>query len=111
MGIIWWKARIWKLKEIRRGFERGGYPLCLGEVDAKHIVLTCFETKKWREEYINSNWLNINEDLAYNKIISRINVNRIKALRKYFFKTKCKWEKKLGRTQTDPEGRGSQIME
>jgi hypothetical protein len=72
-------------------------PLCLGEEDAKHIVLKCFETKKRREEYVrvNSDWLNINEDLAYKKIISRINVNRIKALGKYLFNTKCKWENKV----------------
>jgi hypothetical protein len=69
--------------------------LCWGGGDAEHIVIKCFETKKWREEYVNSNWLNINEDLAYKKIISCINVNRIKALRKYVFKTKCKWENKV----------------
>jgi hypothetical protein len=49
MGIIWWKAGIWKLRGIRKGFERGRCPLCLGEEDAKHITLECCETKKWRE--------------------------------------------------------------
>jgi hypothetical protein len=39
--------------------------------------------------------LNINDDLAYKKIISCINVNRIKALGKYLFKPKCKWENKV----------------
>jgi hypothetical protein len=57
MGIIWWKAGIWKLRGIRKGFERGRCPLCLGEEDAKHI-LECSETKKWREKYVHSNWLN-----------------------------------------------------
>jgi hypothetical protein len=69
--------------------------LNMGEEDAKHIVLKCFETKKWREEYVNSNWLNINEDLAYKNIISCINVSRIKTLRKCLFKTKRKWENKV----------------
>jgi hypothetical protein len=55
MGIIWWKAGIWKLRGIRRGLERGRCPLCLGEEDVKHIILKCFETKKWREQYVNSN--------------------------------------------------------
>jgi hypothetical protein len=64
----------------------------LGEEDAKHTVLKCWETKKWREKYVNSNWLNINEDLAYKKITSCNNVNRIKSPGKYFLKTKCKWE-------------------
>jgi hypothetical protein len=82
MGIIWLNAGIWKLRGIRRRFERGRCPLCLGEEDAKHILLKCSETKKWREECVNSNWLNINEDLAYRKIISCTNVNRIKSLGK-----------------------------
>jgi hypothetical protein len=38
MGIIWLKAG------IRRGFERGRCPLCLGEGDAKHILLKFPET-------------------------------------------------------------------
>jgi hypothetical protein len=40
MGIIWLKAG------IRRDFERERSPLCLGEEDAKHILLKCSETKK-----------------------------------------------------------------
>jgi hypothetical protein len=97
------------LKTIRRGFERGRCPLCLGEDDAKHILLKCSETKKWREECVNSNWLNINEDLAYRKIISYTNVNKIKFLRKYLFKMKCKWENKVkwGHNPT-PRAVGSQ---
>jgi hypothetical protein len=54
-----------------------------GGCEAYSIVLKCFEKKKWREEYVNSNWLNINEDLAYKKIIGCININRIKAIGKY----------------------------
>jgi hypothetical protein len=55
MRIIWWKAGIWKLRGIRRGFERGRCLLCLGEEYSKHIILKCLQTKKWREEYINRN--------------------------------------------------------
>jgi hypothetical protein len=95
MGIIWLKAGIWKLREIRRGFEKGRYPLCLWEEDAKHILLKCSETKKWGEECVNSNWLNTNEDSAYRKIISCANVNKITSLTKYLLKTKCKWENKV----------------
>jgi hypothetical protein len=75
IGIIWLKAGIWKLRGIKRGFQRGRCPLCLGEEDAEHILVKCSETKKWKEECVNSNWLNINEDLAYKKIISCTNVN------------------------------------
>jgi hypothetical protein len=74
-------------------FERGRCPLCLGEDYDKHILLKCSETKKFREECVNSNWLNINEDLANRKIISCTNVNKIKSLGKYLCRTKCKWEK------------------
>jgi hypothetical protein len=66
-----------------------------GEEDVKHILLKCTETKKWREECVNSNWLIINEDLPYRKIISCTIVNKIKSLGKYIFKTKCKWENKV----------------
>jgi hypothetical protein len=31
MAIIWLKARIRKLRKIRRGFEIGIWPLCLAE--------------------------------------------------------------------------------
>jgi hypothetical protein len=61
-----------------------------------YIKINCSETKKWMEECVNSNWLNINEDLGYRKIISCTNVNKITSLTKYLFKTKCKWENKVG---------------
>jgi hypothetical protein len=91
MGIIWWEAGIWKLRGIRKDFERGRCPLCLGEEDAKHILLKCPETKKWREQLVCSKWLIINEDIAYREIISCTNVIKIKNIGKYLFKTKCKW--------------------
>jgi hypothetical protein len=46
MGIIWLKAGIWKLRGIRRGFERRRCALCLGEEDVKQILLKCSEPKK-----------------------------------------------------------------
>jgi hypothetical protein len=48
-GNIKWKAGIWKLRGIRRGFERGRFPLCLGEEDAKYIVLKCSECKSGKK--------------------------------------------------------------
>jgi hypothetical protein len=95
IGVIWLKAGIWKLKGIRRGLEKGRCPLCLGEEDEKHILLKCKESKKWREEWVNSNWPSINEDLVYKKIVGCTNVNKIKLLGKYLFKVKCKWESKV----------------
>jgi hypothetical protein len=46
MGIIWLKAGIWKLREIRRGFDRGRCPMCLVEDSASHMLLNCPETKR-----------------------------------------------------------------
>jgi hypothetical protein len=59
-------------------------------------------TKKWREEYVNSKWLNINEDLAYRKIINCTKVNKINSLGKYVFNTKCKWKDKVRGNTTPP---------
>jgi hypothetical protein len=67
----------------------------LWEENAEHILLKFSETKKWWEECVNSNWLNINEDLAYRKIISCTNVNKIKSLGEYLFKTNCKGENEV----------------
>jgi hypothetical protein len=47
MRIILLKAGIRKLRGIRRGFERGRCPLCLGEEVDKHMLLKFPETKKW----------------------------------------------------------------
>jgi hypothetical protein len=49
----------WKLREIRREFEKGRCPLCLEEEHVK-LLLNCLETK------ITS----INEVLTYNRIIN-----------------------------------------
>jgi hypothetical protein len=38
LRIILLNAGIWKLRGIRRGFDRGRCSLCLGEEDAKHIL-------------------------------------------------------------------------
>jgi hypothetical protein len=42
------------------------------------------------------------QQMAYRKIISCTNVNKIKSLGKYLFKTKCKWENKVGGGDTTP---------
>jgi hypothetical protein len=40
------KAGVWKLRGIRRGLGKGTCPLCRGNEDAKHTLLSCPETKK-----------------------------------------------------------------
>jgi hypothetical protein len=42
----WLKGGIWKLRGIRRGYEKGRCPLYL-EKDVKHILLSCLERKSW----------------------------------------------------------------
>jgi hypothetical protein len=46
--------------------------------------------------------LNINEDVAHRKTISRRNVTKIKIVGKCLFKTKCKWEMNVGGGETQP---------
>jgi hypothetical protein len=67
-GLVWMKAGVWKLRGIRRGLEKGTCPLCRGNEDAKHTLLRCPETKKWRMQFINKKWLCINEELAHRKM-------------------------------------------
>jgi hypothetical protein len=50
------KAAVWKLRGIRRGWEKETYPLCRGNEDVKHILLSCPETKKWRMQFMNKKW-------------------------------------------------------
>jgi hypothetical protein len=38
MRIAWFRAGIWKLREIRKGLEIRRYPLYNGEEDAVHIL-------------------------------------------------------------------------
>jgi hypothetical protein len=45
-GLAWMKAGVWKLRGIRRGLKKGTCPLCRGNEDAKHVLLSCPETKK-----------------------------------------------------------------
>jgi hypothetical protein len=40
------------------------------EEDTKHILLECPETKDWRMEMLCKRWLDINEEIAYRKVLS-----------------------------------------
>jgi hypothetical protein len=46
--------------------------------------------------------LNINDDIAYRKIISCTNVTEIKTIGKCLFKTKCKWETEVKEGHSPP---------
>jgi hypothetical protein len=64
-GLAWFKNGIWKLRGLRRGFEKERCLLCREEDDAVHILLKCSAAKKWREQYLSSKWLN--GDVAFRK--------------------------------------------
>jgi hypothetical protein len=45
-GLAWFKTGTWKLREMRKGFEKGRWPLCTEQDDVLQSVLKCFETRK-----------------------------------------------------------------
>jgi hypothetical protein len=65
-----WRLGIWKLRGSRKGVEKGTCPLCLGKEDTKHILLECPETNDWRMEMLCKRWLDINDEVAYRKVLS-----------------------------------------
>jgi hypothetical protein len=48
-----------------------------GDEAAKHILVKCSETKRCREGFVCSKWLNINKDLACEKV-TNYKCNRVK---------------------------------
>jgi hypothetical protein len=63
--------------------------------DAKHILLSCPETKKWRMQFTSKKWLYINEELTYKKTMNCTNKNHIIHLGEYLDKVKHKWESRV----------------
>jgi hypothetical protein len=59
--------------------------LCLGKEDTKHILLECPETKNWRTEMCKR-WLNIDEEVAYGKMLSRTKKIKVKNMGKFSFR-------------------------
>jgi hypothetical protein len=45
-GLAWFRTGIWKLRGMRKGFEKGRCPICSEDEDAIHILLKCSETRK-----------------------------------------------------------------
>jgi hypothetical protein len=41
---------------------------------------------------LSAEWLKINKELAYKKIIAGNNVNKLRGLKMYFYRVKCRWE-------------------
>jgi hypothetical protein len=94
-GLAWFKTSIWKLRGMRKGFEKGRCPLCSEDEDAIHILLKRLETRNWRDQFLSRKWLKLNEGLAYKKIINCTNIIELKNIGIYLYKIKCKWENKI----------------
>jgi hypothetical protein len=82
-GITWLIAGIWQLRGERRNVDRGRCPLCLGDVDVKHILLDCRETKHWRVKLIHDKWLNMNKEVACRKMVKITNKVNLQNAGKY----------------------------
>jgi hypothetical protein len=95
-GIAWWRVGIWNLRRIRRGFGKGKCPLCYELEDAKLILLICAGTKR-TEEFLCRKWTGLNQDLAFRGKIGCRNAVELKNMRKYLFRIKRNWEKKIQR--------------
>ena len=44
-------------------------PLCLSEVDVKHVLLDCLEGGSWIIKFLNEKYLNMNKEIACRKIL------------------------------------------
>jgi hypothetical protein len=94
-GLAWFKTGIWKLRGMRKGFEKGRCPLCSEEEDPVHILLKCSETRKWRERFLNRKLLRLNELIVLNKIINCNNSIELRNIGNYLYKIKCKWDNRI----------------
>jgi len=91
-----------------RGAEKGRCLLYKEEENEDHILSKCKETQKWMENFLNTKWLNTDEEMAYKKITSsEIAYEKITSsaknadlenLVRILHQTKRKWwEKKVGK--------------
>jgi hypothetical protein len=90
------KLRIWKLRGMRKGFEKGRCPLCSEEEDSIHIILKCSETRKWREQFLSRKWLSLNEWIVFKKIINCNNSIELRNIGSYVYKIKFNGRIKSG---------------
>jgi hypothetical protein len=88
--LAWFKTGIWKLRGMKKGFEKGRRPLCSKDEDAVHILLKCSETRKWREQILTRKWLIVNEEIAYKKITNCTNGVELEHVGNYLYKIRCK---------------------
>jgi hypothetical protein len=100
-GLAWFKTGVWKLRGMRKGFEKGRCPLCSEDEDAIHILLKCSETRKWREQFLSRKWLRLNEWIVFKKIINCTNIIELRNIGSNLYKIKCKWENKIRNSSSE----------
>ena len=59
---------------LRKGEERGRYPLCKEEENEPRILLKCKEIKIWREQFLHKKRPQINEETVYRKLVSNTKI-------------------------------------
>jgi hypothetical protein len=83
-----------KIRGVKEGC--GGVPVSLGRHEVIiYILLKCMETPRWRSEFLNSKWLIINEQRAYNKFVKCDRVTELTKLGKCFYNIRCKLENQI----------------
>ena len=55
---------IWKIGVIRKSIVKGKCPLFKEEENVIHILLKYKETKRRRKQFLNDEWLHINEEIS-----------------------------------------------
>jgi hypothetical protein len=77
---------------MRRNTNTGRCPLYLDKEDIIHILLLDYlETRNWRMKFLNDQWLSMNGNVAYSKILRCTNKDQVRNLGRYFDKNNYKW--------------------
>jgi hypothetical protein len=75
--------------ETERHKERCGCHLCNDEENVLHLLQKRNETQRWREQFLDNRWLQINEVIAYVKIICN-KITELRTLGQFVHKVKGK---------------------
>jgi hypothetical protein len=83
-GLSWLITSSCRLRGLRRGWERGSCPLSREVENVIHIFLKFPETKRWR--YLGTEWLQVNEEVAYRKMVGCNSVAKLRGLGMFIFR-------------------------
>jgi hypothetical protein len=80
---VWLLAGVWQLEGLRRNTGKGRSPFYLGDENAEHMLLGCWETGNWRLKFLNYKRLNMNKEVPYRKMLRRKSKDQIRNLGRY----------------------------